>query len=82
MGSYKYFLYSNDQYKQRESVEKNIGKIYTAGQVLVNGRWKNYTEISSNPANSFSDAKIVAEGDISDIKYTKAKSTWGGKNGR
>lgn len=77
---YKYFLYSSQQHKDRESVEKNVGRVYTAGKVLINGKWKDYTEISSSSKNAYSDSKIVAEGELSNIKYKKSTSTVGRNN--
>ena len=76
--AYKYFLYSAQQHKERRTVEKNIGKTFIAGKVLVKGQWQDYTEISSNPKNQYSDCKVIAEGDLTDIKYRKSKSVWGG----
>lgn len=47
------------------------------GKVLQNGRWKDYTEISSTPSNNkFADAKIIAEGNLEDMEYKKASSEW------
>ena len=77
MGQYKFFLYSNQQMKERKDVEKRIGKTYIPGTVLVNGTWKEYTEISPTSNSSYSDAKLIIEGDISNIKYKKSSSAWG-----
>lgn len=74
---YRYFLFSQSQYKLREEAEERIGKQYVPGKVLINGRWKDYTEISSTPSNNkFADAKIIAEGYLDDMEYKKSTSEW------
>lgn len=74
---YRYFLYSQDQHKLRKEAEARLGKNYIPGQVLANGRWKNYTEISSSPTNNrYADAKVVAEGYTDSIQFKKASSEW------
>ena len=74
---YRYFLFSQNQYKLRCEAEARIGKQYVPGKVLQNGRWKDYTEISSTPLNNkFADAKIIAEGNLEDMEYKKASSEW------
>ena len=74
---YKYFLYSQDEHKVRKEAEARLGKDYIPGQVLANGRWKNYTEISSSPTNNrYADAKVVAEGYLDSVRYKKASSEW------
>ena len=75
MAAYKYFLYSASQYKARVQIEKNMKKQYIPGKVLINGQWKDYTEISNTPGNNrFSDSIIVAEGELEKMNYTKIKS--------
>lgn len=75
MAAYKYFLYSASQYKARVQIEKNMKKQYIPGKVLINGQWKDYTEISNTPGNNrFSDSIIVAEGELDKMNYTKSRS--------
>lgn len=72
MGKNVIFVFSSSQYKMRKETEKTIGKIYTPGVVLVNGNYKQFTEILSDIKDSrFPDAQIVASGDIDKIKYKK-----------
>lgn len=67
----KYFLYSETQLKMRKEVEAKMGKKFVVGHVIVNGVRKPYTELSSSPESSrYSDAKLVAEGEISLMRYT------------
>lgn len=75
---YRYFLYSKSQHKTRIEVDKKINKVFTAGKVLVRGKWVLYTEISTKPTNSFPDTKVVTEGYLEDIKYQNHTSVWGG----
>lgn len=70
MASTKYFFYSSEQLKLRKSIEAKMGKKFTVGHVIVNGVRKPFTEMSSNNTSRFSDAKLVAQGDPSLIKYT------------
>lgn len=73
-GRYVYFLFSPEQRKLRTDIEKNIGKKYIPGRVLDNGRWKEYTELSSSNTSRYSDSYIVAEGNINEIRYTQPSS--------
>lgn len=60
----KYFMFSSEQMKVRKEADKKIGKTYKPGQVLVNGHYRQYTEIVSDPANAtYPDAILVASGD-------------------
>lgn len=74
---FRYFLYSQSQHKSRTEIEKGIGKTYVPGQILVNGRWKPYTEISITASNNrFADAKLVASGYLEDLTYKQSESVW------
>lgn len=66
----KYFLYSSEQLKFRKAVEEKMGKKFRVGHVIVNGAKKPFTELSSSPISRFADAKIVASGDDTTMKYT------------
>lgn len=66
----KYFLYSETQLKMRKEVEAKMGKKFIVGQVIVNGIRKPFTELSSTSSSRYSDAKIVAQGEVSLMKYT------------
>lgn len=68
----KYFIFSATAYKLKQDLFNKLGKIYKPGEVLVNGIYKQFTEIVNEPNESrFSDAIIVASGDIREIKYKK-----------
>lgn len=66
----KYFLYSETQLKMRKEVEARMGKKFVVGHVIVNGIRRPFTELASSPNSRYSDAKLVAQGEISLIKYT------------
>lgn len=66
----KYFLYSSEQLKFRKDVEAKMGKKFRVGHVIVNGVRKPFTELSSTPKSRYPDAKIVAEGDPTLMRYT------------
>jgi hypothetical protein len=67
----KYFLYSMMQFKFRRDLEARLGKTFKPGQVFVNGKRKLFTEISYTPTSArYSDAKVVAQGDPKNFKYS------------
>lgn len=75
--TYKYFLFSQQQYQLRKEVELKIGRIYIPGKVVANGRWKDYTEISDSPTNNkFADAKVIAEGYLDRMEYKQSTFQW------
>ena len=78
MKRYVYFIYSSFQYKERLEIESKIGKKYIPGIVYYKGKGLEYTEIVTD-INTLrhSDAKVVAEGYIEDMKYTDSKHVWG-----
>ena len=62
-------MFSSQQANLRKEVE---GFKYTPGKVLVNGRYKQYTEIVSDPDNAtYPDAIVVASGEKSRMIYRK-----------
>ena len=74
---YRYFLYSKSQHAMRTEVDKKINKVFSPGKVFSKGRWVQYTEISLTPTNSYADTKVVAEGNLEDMKYQYPTSVWG-----
>lgn len=69
--AYKYFIYSRDQMKFKQEREASLGRKFKMGFVIVNGTKKNITEINSTGTSRFADAKIVAEGESTDFKYSQ-----------
>lgn len=71
-GNIKFFMFSSSQMKMRKEVEAKLGKTYTPSLVLVNGEYKQYTEMVNDPKNvRFADSILVTSGDIRHIKYIK-----------
>lgn len=74
---YGYFLYSSSQHKMREEIENSLGKKFIPGQVLVNGNWKLYTQISKTSENpAYGDAILITKGYLDSIKYTSPTNRW------
>ena len=67
---YVYFLYSEQQFKERTAVEKKMSRIFTPGSVIINGRKKPFTEMSKKSSNRYPDCKVVAEGYKSKMVFT------------
>lgn len=72
--TYIYFLYSDQQFKERLSIEKKISRSFKPGTVIINGRKKIFTEISKSTSNRYADCKVVAEGYKSKMLYTEPSS--------
>ena len=51
-----------------------IGRSFTPGSVVVGVRKLQYTEINSTGKSRYSDAKIVAQGNIKKMVYTDINS--------
>lgn len=68
--SYIYFLYSEQQFKERTAVEQSMSRVFNPGTVIINGRKVKYTEISKKQSNRYPDCKVVAEGYKSKMNYT------------
>lgn len=74
---YVYFLYSQSQHKMCDEIEKSVGKDYIPGQVMANGKMRNFTEISSTPTNNkYADAKVIIEGYLDQMQYKSPTRRW------
>lgn len=74
---YGYFLYSRTQHKMREEVEEKLGKKFIPGQVLVNGKWKYFTQISkTSESTMYGDSVLITKGYLDEIKYTNCTNKW------
>lgn len=75
---YRYFMYSETQRKEKTNVEKTLNRKYSPGYVIYKGKKHLYTEIVTNVSNCrYADSKLVAEGNLEDLKYTEATHNWG-----
>lgn len=79
--TYRYFLYSASQYKERLDIEKKIGKIFVPGTVFYQGKKYQFTEMTDDPNKCiYADCKVVAQGYIEDMKYNLPQHKWGASN--
>ena len=67
---YVYFLYSDQQNKERSEIEKKMSRTFVPGTVVINGRKRTFTELSKNNKNRYPDCKVVAEGFKSKMVFT------------
>lgn len=72
--TYVYFLYSDQQNKERSAIEKSMSRVFTPGTVVINGKKKIFTEISKKDSNRYPDCKVVAEGFKSKMIFTNVTS--------
>lgn len=72
---YKYFLYSDEQIKEKNEVLSKTGKEFEPGTVVVNGTRKKFTQMSdSDTLSRFVDTKVVAKGYINTMTFTMPSS--------
>lgn len=70
----RYFIYSDEQKKEKTEIAKNMSKRFVPGTVVVNGRAKQYTDILRSMDDCrYGDAVIRCEGDIRKLKITNPK---------
>lgn len=68
----KYFLYSEEQIKEKNKILEKTGKKFQPGTVVVNGVRKQFSCLSSNDTiPRFIDTKIIAFGEESNMTFTK-----------
>lgn len=72
---YVYFIYSEQQEKLRKEVEAKIGREFKCGLVVVRGLRVPFTEMNITGTSRFPDAKLVAQGIKSRMKYTDIRIT-------
>lgn len=73
---YVYFIYSEEQYKEKNQIMNITGRIFEPGTVVVNGTRKKFTQLSTKSSLArFIDSKIVAEGTLSQFTYTEPQTT-------
>lgn len=71
MSDYKYFLYSEEQIKEKNAILAKQNKIFVPGVVVVNGTRQNFSQLSDSNSMRYIDTKIIAEGNIKEITYQK-----------
>lgn len=65
----RHFIYSANQMEFQKEMARKRGKSYHVGTVIANGKRLPYTELSRTGTSTYSDARIVASGDINTFKY-------------
>ena len=75
-----YFICSATQHNLRETIDASIGKVFIPGEVLVNGQWKKYTQLSTSPNSTYSDAIIITKGYLDKIRYKDPSRIWRAEN--
>lgn len=68
--AYKYFFYSTEQLSFRTRMEAKIGKKFKPGNVFYKGKKIPFTEMLATNKATYSDAKLVAEGEELNLKFT------------
>ena len=71
----RYWMFSMEHLKKLQELEKKSGNLnYHPGTVLVSGTFKKYTFMTIDPesySKRYSDARIVASGDIRKTTFTE-----------
>lgn len=70
----RFFLFSKQQMDMRIKVDGSIGQRYRPGKVVVRGKFKLFTEISTSATNSFNDTKVILKEDINKVIYEEPVS--------
>ena len=72
----QYFLYSDEQIKEKNAVLAQTSKVFEPGTVVVNGRKVKFTQLSTSPSiPRLVDTKIVASGEnLKDFSYVMPKN--------
>lgn len=69
---YVYFLYSEEQFKEKNEILLKTGKAFEVGTVVINGTRKKFTQISTKSTiPRFIDTKIIAQGYLDTFTYTE-----------
>lgn len=68
----KYFLYSDEQIKEKNTILGRTGKSFVPGTVTKNGKRYKFSQLSDKPdmGSRFIDTKIIASGELSSFTYT------------
>lgn len=66
-----YFMYSDEQVKEKNDVLKVSGKKFVCGTVVVNGQRQKFSQIATSKSvmDRFIDTYVVTEGVYGDITY-------------
>ena len=71
----KFFMYSQEQFMEKNKVVRERNKEFVPGMVVVNGTKKPFTALTNSPVlERFMDAKIVAQGETESFVYSMPKT--------
>ena len=73
-----YFLYSDEQIKEKNTILAQTGKQFEPGTVVVQGKRVKYTQMSTqvDALKRFADNKVIASGEQSEFTYVAPKSSY------
>lgn len=72
---YKYFLYSLKQIADKNEMYDKVNKEMVLGTVIYNGKRREFSALSDTKTlERYSDARVVAEGEIDKMQYTMPSS--------
>lgn len=72
--NYRYFFFSKSYIDEVNEIEKKMGKFLQSGTVIVNGSLKEFNILSKTKnMDRYTDAILVAEGNINKMTYTMPK---------
>lgn len=69
-----YFLYSEEQVKEKNEILKKVGKVFVPGTVYVGMSRKNFSQMSDKDSMKYIDTKIVAKGYKNQMKFDLPKT--------
>ena len=73
--AYKYFLYSQQQVNDRNSMLDKINRVLKLGTVITGGKKKEFSALSDKPElPRYSDVRVIAEGDTENMSYVMPSS--------
>ena len=68
--AFVYFLYSEEQIEEKNKILKKTGKKFLAGNVVVDGKRKKFSQIYSKPTMPrFVDTTVIASGEQDTFVY-------------
>ena len=73
--NYRYFLFSMDYVNDKNAVYDKVNKVMVLGTVNYNGSKREYAALSTVPTlGKYTDVRVVAQGDITKMQYTKPRT--------
>lgn len=69
-----YFLYSEEQVKEKNEILKKVGKVFVPGTVYIGMSRKNFSQMSDKDSMKYIDTKIVAKGYKNQMKFDLPKT--------